>query len=113
MKGNKLTIIKKLISIILAASVLLSVMMLTGCDEDEVEEKLGPKDIFYKVMDLIDDKEYTEARVLLVSSRYNNTNDKCNSKSGYCDKRTACDGVLTKLEGKTADTANKNCAISR
>lgn len=61
MKGNKLTIIKKLISIILAASVLLSVMMLTGCDEDEVEEKLGPKDIFYKVMDLIDDKEYNEA----------------------------------------------------
>lgn len=62
MKGNKLTIIKKITGILLCISLMLSVMMMSGCNKEEVvEEKLSPKDIFYKVMDLIEDEEYTEA----------------------------------------------------
>lgn len=61
MKVIKLTIIKKVTSVFLAASLMLLALMMTGCDEEEVEEELGPKDIFYKVMELIDDKEYNDA----------------------------------------------------
>ncbi|MBQ8789694.1 MAG: hypothetical protein IJZ51_00100 [Ruminiclostridium sp.] len=57
-----MTIIKKISSLLLVISLTLSIMMMAGCnEEEEKEEKLGPKDIFYKVMDLIEDEEYTEA----------------------------------------------------
>lgn len=57
-----MTIIKKISSLLLVISLTLSIMMMAGCNkEEEKEEKLGPKDIFYKVMNLIENEEYTEA----------------------------------------------------
>ena len=57
-----MTIIKKISSLLLVISLTISIMMMAGCNKEEKkEEKLGPKDIFYKVMDLIEDEEYNEA----------------------------------------------------
>ncbi len=56
-----LTIIKRIISTVLSVALLLTVFTFSGCNkEEEIVEKLSPKEIFYKVMELTEDKEYTE-----------------------------------------------------
>ena len=57
-----MTIIKRIISAVLSVMLIITTLSVSGCGKEEkiIETELTPKEIFYKVMDLVEDKEYDE-----------------------------------------------------